>query len=127
MRRAEREHGLLGEYHDSLSEGGVTGYSMYDAWEDYRFGVAYSLVGAVAAAGAPGLSPDADPAAWYGFACAAAAHGAMRSRCCGAQGGGARKAAARGGGCQRRRLRCAYGGHMNARQPCRGVLLAAER
>ena len=72
IRRAEREHGLLGEYHDSLSEGGVTGYSMYDAWEDYRFGVAYSLVGAVAAAGAPGLSPDADPVAWCGFACKAA-------------------------------------------------------
>ena len=62
----------MGEYHDSLSEGGVTGYSMYDAWEDYRFGVAYSLVGAVAAAGAPGLSPDADPVAWCGFACKAA-------------------------------------------------------
>ena len=42
----------------------MTGYSMYDAWEDYRFGVAYSLVGAVAAAGAPGLDAQADPAAW---------------------------------------------------------------
>ena len=42
----------------------MTAYSMYDAWEDYRFGVAYSLVGAVAAAGAPGLSAEADPAAW---------------------------------------------------------------
>ncbi len=39
MRRcisAGAEHGLLGEYHDALSEGGVTAYSMYDAWEDYR-------------------------------------------------------------------------------------------
>ena len=26
----------MGEYHDALSEGGVTAYSMYDAWEDYR-------------------------------------------------------------------------------------------
>ncbi len=55
---------MLGEYHDALSEGGVTVYSMYDAWEDYRFGVAYSLVGAVAAAGAPGLSEETDPVAW---------------------------------------------------------------
>lgn len=62
--RAEREHGLLGEWHDALCEGGVTTYSMYDAWEDYRFGVAYSLAGAVAAAGAPGLSEDTDPIAW---------------------------------------------------------------
>jgi hypothetical protein len=35
---AGAEHGLLGEYHDALSEGGVTAYSMYDAWEDYRCG-----------------------------------------------------------------------------------------
>ena len=47
----------------------MTLYSMYDAWEDYRFGVAYSLVGAVAAAGAPGLSEEADPAAWCARAC----------------------------------------------------------
>lgn len=26
----------MGEYHDALSEGGVTAYSMYDAWEDYK-------------------------------------------------------------------------------------------
>ena len=38
-RSAAAEHGLLGEYHDALSEGGVTAFSMYDAWEDYRCGV----------------------------------------------------------------------------------------
>ena len=61
-RSAEGEHSLLAEYHDGLSEGGVTAYSMYDAWEDYRAGVVYALVGAVAAAGAPGLEADAQ--AW---------------------------------------------------------------
>ena len=60
--RAEVEHSLMGEYHDALSEGGVTAYSMYDAWEDYRHGVTYALVGAIAVAGTPGLEHDA--AAW---------------------------------------------------------------
>jgi hypothetical protein len=53
--RSEAEHSLLAEYHEALQEGGVTAYSMYDCWEDYKYGVAYSLVGAVADAGAPGL------------------------------------------------------------------------
>jgi hypothetical protein len=35
---------------------------MYDAWEDYRHGTAYALVGALAEAGAPGLEADAE--AW---------------------------------------------------------------
>ena len=68
----------------------MTGYSMYDAWEDYRFGVAYSLVGAVAAAGAPGLSPDADPVAWYGRAAQRSARRDAR-----AHAAAARRAAAR--------------------------------
>ena len=56
------EHSLLGEYHDALQEGGVTAFTMYDAFEDYRLGVAYALLGAVSEAGAPGL--EADAAAW---------------------------------------------------------------
>jgi hypothetical protein len=60
--RSEAEHNLLGEYHDELQESGVTAYSMYDAWEDYRHGMAYALLGAVSEAGAPGL--EADAAAW---------------------------------------------------------------
>lgn len=32
----------MGEYHDALSEGGVTAYSMYDAWEDYRCATGFS-------------------------------------------------------------------------------------
>lgn len=60
--RSEAEHALLAEYHEALQEGGVTAYSMYDAWEDYRHGTAYALVGALAEAGAPGLEADAE--AW---------------------------------------------------------------
>lgn len=34
--RAASEHSLMAQYYEHITEGGVTMYSMYDAWEDYK-------------------------------------------------------------------------------------------
>jgi hypothetical protein len=42
--RKASERGLLREYHDALGALGVTGYSVDDAWDDYRRTILWSLV-----------------------------------------------------------------------------------
>jgi hypothetical protein len=49
--RRAHERELIGLWHQQLLEGGVTGYSLDDAWEDYRRGVLYVWIIAVVIAG----------------------------------------------------------------------------
>ena len=49
--RREHERELIGLWHEQLTEQGVSGYSLDDAWEDYRRGVLYVWILAVVISG----------------------------------------------------------------------------
>ncbi len=49
--RRDHERDLIARWHDELVDGGVSGYSPDDAWEDYRRGVAYVWTLAVVISG----------------------------------------------------------------------------
>lgn len=53
--RGASEHSLMAQYYEHITEGGVTMYSMYDAWEDYKHAAAYLMCHAVIVGGVQGL------------------------------------------------------------------------
>lgn len=57
-RRSAGERDILQRYHESLREGGVSGYSLEECWEDYRLATLWCLMYPVAAGGGLDLSNE---------------------------------------------------------------------
>lgn len=62
--RAASEHSLMAQYYEHVTEGGVTMYSMYDAWEDYKRAAAQLMCLAVNVGGVQGLQARGRGGRW---------------------------------------------------------------